>query len=212
MLKLAAEAIRRNDQNVEVVAMGGASEPDYVISVIRALERDYPNWKWRDHVDVLSTHIYPSTETTVRRVSAGPGDEFRERILRAFGKPVWNTEADQWDSGFFHTSNGTSPAWGQHLFPFQAESSYTESSPIAVENVAINFIETVGNGLNKYFYYDFRTAPSPSLFESHPSALEYDDSVRPKAIALSVLAKLFDHSRGWGRLTAGGGPDPCVPL
>jgi Bacterial Ig domain len=202
MLKLAAEAIRRNDPNARVVSMGGASEPDYMISVIRALERDYPNWKWRDHLDVLSTHFYPSTETTVRRVGAGTGDEFRERIMRPFGKSVWNTEAGQWDSGFFHTSNGTSPAWGQHLFPFQGGSPYTQSSPIAVENVAINFIETVGNGLNKYFYYDFRTAPSPSLFESHPSALEYDDSIRPKAIALSVLAKRFDHSQGLGRLTS----------
>ena len=92
--------------------------------------------------------------------------------------------------------------WGRYLFPFEAGYRYTESSPLAVENVSINFIETIGNGLSKYFYYDFRTAPSPSLLRSHSSALEYDDSVRPKAVALSILAKLFDHSRGLGPLAA----------
>jgi hypothetical protein len=86
------------------------------------------------------------------------------------------------------------------LFPFWNGYIYTDSAPLAVENVSINFIESIGNGLRKYFYYDFRTAPSPSLLRSHPSALEYDDTVRPKGIALSVLAKLFDHSRGLGQL------------
>jgi hypothetical protein len=146
--------------------------------------------------------MYPPTETALRQVGAGPGEDFRRRVLAAYDKPVWNTEGGHWDSGFFHGSNAPSALWGPYLFPFEAGYRYTESSPLAVENVAINFIETIGNGQSKYFYYDFRTAPSPSLFRNHPSALEYDDSVRPKAVALSALAKLFDHSRGLGQLNA----------
>jgi hypothetical protein len=199
MLKLAAEAIRQVDPNAKVVAMGGPGSPDYITSVIKELERQYPQWPWRNYVDVLSMHMYPSVETAAPSNPA-PGQDFGKRVVSVYNKPVWNTEGGSWDSGFFHGSNAPLVLWGPSLFPFQTGYPYTESSPHAVENVAINFIETIGNGMGKYFYYDFRTAASPDLFRNHPSALEYDDTVRPKGIALSVLAKLFDHSKGLGPL------------
>src|SRR5207253_1592831 len=86
------------------------------------------------------------------------------------------------------------------LLPFQSGNLYTESAPSGPERVAGSLLETLGYGMTKYFYYDFRPGPNPSQFGKHPSALEYDDSVRPKGIALAAFAKLFDHSTGLGRL------------
>jgi hypothetical protein len=200
MVKLAAEAIRQADPNARVVAMGGSGIPQYITSVITELERQYPQWPWRNYLDVLSVHMYPPTELASPWADPAPAPDFRQRVVSVYNKPVWNTEGGFWDSGFFHGSNAPSVLWGRSLFPFQTGYPYTESSPLAVENVAINFIETIGNGISKYFYYDFRPAPSPDLFQHHPSALEYDDTVRPKGIVLSVLAKLFDHSNGLGPL------------
>jgi hypothetical protein len=200
MVKLAAEAIRQADPDAMVVAMGGPGIPEYITSVITELERQYPQWPWRSFLDVLSIHLYPPIEMSAPWSNPGKAQDFRQQVVSVYNKPVWNTEGGFWDSGFFHGSNAPSVLWGRSLFPFQTGYSYTESSPLAVENVAINFIETVGNGMSKYFYYDFRTAPSPDLFRNHPSALEYDDTVRPKGIALSILAKLFDHSNGLGPL------------
>jgi Big-like domain-containing protein len=200
MVKRAADAIERSDPSAGVVAMGGSSDPNYVASVIAELERQYPRWPWRDKLDAISMHMYPPTETAVRDTRVGPAGKFRNDVLRVYREPIWNTEGGHWDSGFFHTSNAPSVLWGRALFPFRNGYLYTESAPLAVENVSINFIETIGNGLRKYFYYDFRTAPSPSLLRNHPSALEYDDTVRPKGIVLSVLARLLDHSKGLGRL------------
>jgi hypothetical protein len=200
MVKRAADAIKRSDPNATVVAMGGSCDADYVAEVISEIERQYPGWPWREKLDAISMHMYPPMETAVRDTRIGPAAEFRNDIQRVYREPIWNTEAGHWDSGFFHTSNAPSVLWGRALFPFRSGYLYTESAPLAVENVSINFIESIGNGLRKYFYYDFRTAPSPGMLGSHPSALEYDDTVRPKGIALSVLAKLFDHSRGLGQL------------
>jgi Big-like domain-containing protein len=203
MVKGAAEAIRKADPEAKVVAMGGAWQPEYTTAVIAELERQFPTWPWRNYLDVFSTHMYPSVEVSAPGSNLGPGEAFQNRVISVYGKPVWNTETGQWDSGFFHTSNAPSVLWGRYLLPFEAGYLYTESSPLAVENVSINFLETIANGMSKYFYYDFRNTPNPALLRNHPSALEYDDTVRPKAIGLSILARLFDHSRGLGPLTSG---------
>jgi hypothetical protein len=200
LVKRAAEAIRLNDPAAKVVAMGGASKPDYDIAVMSEIQSQFPAWSWQTYLDSFSMHMYPKADITATCCGVPVGQDFRDRVQAVFGKPIWNTESGLWDQGFFHGTNAPAVIWGAPLFPFQSGKLYTEAAPSGPQRVAESLIETLGNGLSKYFYYDFRPSPDPNFFGKHPSALEYDDSVRPKGIALAAGAKLLDHSTGLGRL------------
>lgn len=197
MLKRAAETVRRVDPSATVVAIGGASSPAEVKSVIDALGKQFPQWPWREYIDVLSIHMYPTGEGA-EQVGSGMGDAYKSEVVDAYGKPAWNTETGAWDLGNFHTENAPSAHPGRQLQEYRTAAQFTDASQLAVERLSRNFIESLGGGLSRYFYYDMRVIASPRYYLTHPTMLEYDDTIRPKGIAYSVLAKLFDHAIGLG--------------
>ncbi len=202
MLKRGAEAVRRSDPKAMVVGMAGAASPAEVKLVVDELEKQFPDWPWRDFVDVLSIHMYPTGEA-VEQGGAGQSASYRRQVVQAYDKPTWNTETGTWDRGYFHTDNAPVASWGHQLQPYKSAAQFTDASQLAVERLTRNFIESVGDGLSKFFYYDMRVILSPTYVDSHPTMLEYDDSIRPKGIAFAVLAKLFDHATGLGRVSVG---------
>jgi len=199
MLKRGAEAVKRADPAASVVAMGGPDDPQFVRDVFDELRKQYPSWPRRRYIDDLSMHMYPARGAK-EAADGGAAGAYRERILPRYGLPVWNTETGEWDTGFFRTSNAVRAPWGTSLFEFADAAELTASSPFAINSVTRTFLETIGSGLRKIFYYDFRVGATPTYPQSAPTMLEYDDTVRPKGIAYAVLAHLFDRSRGLGRI------------
>ena len=179
--------------------MGGAYQAGYVKAVISEFAKQFPDWRWQQDIDSLSIHMYPTREVQ-DPASAGQGGVYRRELIEVYEKPVWNTETGTWDSGFFHTDNAPVANWGRNLFSFKDGEQFTDASQASVESLAANFLESTGNGLRKYFYYDMRVVATPAYYTTHPSMLEYDDTIRPKGIAYAVLAKLFDHAVGTGRV------------
>ncbi|HEX4364955.1 MAG TPA: triple tyrosine motif-containing protein [Solirubrobacteraceae bacterium] len=202
LLKRAAEAIKRADPAAKVVAMGGANDVQFSKDVFAQLHKQFPHWPWRKYIDTISMHMYPA-RSEQEPSSGGRAASFRKDVLPVYKLPVWNTESGEWDSGFYRTSNAVRPLWGTSLFGDADAAQFAASSPHAIQSVSQTFLETIGNGLSKFFYYDFRVQASPTYVASHPTMLEYDDTIRPKGIAYAILAYLFDHSRGLGRIGVG---------
>ena len=199
LLKRAAEAIKRADPSASVVAIGGAYEPEFVKDVFGELKTQFPDWNWRDDIDVISMHMYPA-RSEIEPSAGSRAAGFREQVIPTYKLPVWNTESGEWDTGFYRTTNAVRPRWGTSLFELGDAAEFAAASPRAVQSLSQTFLETIGNGLDKYFYYDFRIQASPTYVENSPTMLEYDDTIRPKGIAYAVLARLFDHSTGLGRI------------
>lgn len=199
MLKRAAEAIKRADPEASVVAMGGPHKVEYMQDVFAQLREQYPRWPRGRFIDTLSMHMYPA-RSEQEPTDGGRAAAFRKEILPRYKQPLWNTETGEWDIGFYRTSNAVRQPWGRSLFEVADSAQLAASSPYAIRSVSQTFLETIGNGLSKFFYYDFRVQASPTYAEDHPTMLEYDDTMRPKAIAYAALAHLFDHSEGRGRL------------
>ncbi|HEV2776908.1 MAG TPA: hypothetical protein VGV90_15045 [Solirubrobacteraceae bacterium] len=199
MLKRAAEAVKRTDPAAEVVAMGGPYDVQFMKDVFDELRKQYPDWPRDEYIDVLSMHMYPAREQAEESEDERAA-AFRKEILPAHRQPLWNTESGEWDTGFYRTSNAVRQPWGKSLFGVSDPAQFAASSPRAIRSLSTTFLETIGNGLDKFFYYDFRVQASPTYALSHPSMLEYDDTVRPKGIAYAALAHLFDRARGGGRI------------
>ena len=190
--------------SARVVAMGGAPAPDYHIAVIREIERQFPGWPWRSYLDVFAMHMYPPAETPAARAPRPAGEEFRKRVRDVYGKPVWNTEGGALGPGLL-------PHHERCLGPLGAADLPIRVRPPVHRGLAAGGRER-GDQPDRDAWATVSASTSTTtsgwrrardLFKNHPSALEYDDTVRPKGIAISAFAKLLDHSTGLGPLATG---------
>jgi Y_Y_Y domain/Glycosyl hydrolases family 39 len=191
MLKRASAAIRRADPTAKIIGMGGVHSWSWCDRVIKILGGT-------SSMDYISTHLYPGDGAVAA--------DFKKNIIDKYNIPVWNTETGAWDYGFYKGSNSNFAALGVPLYGYLDGLRYYDGAITVANIVAINFLESIGNGISGYFYYDSRIAVDPAYLKSHPTILEYDDSVRAKGVAYSVLAYLFDSSKGLGNLST----DPNV--
>ena len=200
MLKRGAEAVKRADPAASVVAMGGPDDPEYIENVFKELHSQFPDWEQSRYIDQLSMHMYPARVSREAK-DGGRAADFRKRILSKHDVPLWNTESGDEDIGFYRTSNAVFERWGRNLFAAGDGIRLAGASPAAIRNVTTTFLETIGNGLSKFFYYDFRVGgATPTWTQGSYTMLDYDDTVRPKGVAYAVLAHLFDHSKGLGTI------------
>ncbi len=197
MLARASQAIRAADPSAQVVGIGGAATSVYVRAVMSALATDLPNW--RSDIDALSIHMYPSLPTVPAACDV-KAKQFAP-LESAYGLPIWNSETGVWDNGFLQTADAPYAPTGTSLNPASTGEQFGDASTTSVATIGQNFLQSIGNGMSKWFYYDSRLEASPSFLSPHPTIWEYDDTIRPKGIALAVLAHLFDHSQGLGPLS-----------
>jgi hypothetical protein len=193
MLKRAADAIEASNPEARIVAMGGVPLR-YMQSVIAALEKQYPEWDWKRHFAVLSTHDYPN---------GVPPEGFKAPIIDARRIPVWNTETGAWDLGFYQGEASNFSAPGRALWPCRSASRYYNGMVGAPNLLVQNFLRTIASGQTKYFYYDSRVAASPAYPRAHPTILEYDGTVRVKGILYAIAGSLIDHATGLGNAVSG---------
>lgn len=193
LLKRASFAIRRADPSAKIVGMGGVYSKDWILNVLSILGDN-----WRQHLDIISTHLYPpgtdpsGGETESRAVA------FKRDVVDKFNVEVWNTETGVWDEGFYKGPNSSFSPLGDAIWPHFDSERYVRGSFYEPERLLANMFHCLGNGLNKYFYYDSRIYNNPSYQKSHPTFLEFDDSIRSKGVAYGIAAWFLDSSRGLG--------------
>lgn len=188
MLRRAMTTIKAIDTNILVVAMGGVFTTNYMISVLSALPAG-----WEGYIDVLSFHLYPP--------SGGATDTFRQAIKNVYGKPIWNTETGPWDLGFYAGVNANLRTALRNLVRFQDADRFYIGTVGRAEMTGINFLQSIGGGASRYFYYDARQVARPNYFDLEPSMIDYDDSARAKGVMLASLGGLIEHSTGLGKIT-----------
>lgn len=187
ILRRAMIKIKQVDPSAEVIGMGGIYSPDWALKVINLLPEN-----WRDYISALSIHLYPG--------NGALADNFRTRISEPYNIPIWNTESGSWDLGFYLGKNANVRHGIRNLQSFKDADRFYRGTVLEAENVAINFLQSIGGGLTRYFYYDARTVSSPSFFNTHPTMIDFDDSIKAKGIAFGILGSFIDHSKGLGRL------------
>jgi hypothetical protein len=196
MSKRAAAAIRRADPSAKIVGMGGTYRLSWIQSVLQALG---PNPK--QYFDFISTHQYPPNTDPSGGDTGLRAEEFRTAIIEGMGVEVWNTETGNWCEGFYKGNNSNFFPLGEPYDQSAMSARFHDGSYYRAEWTLENFLLSVGNGMSKYFYYDSRLYAAPNYLRSHPTMLEYDDSVRAKGVAYTAVGKLIDHSRGLGNVS-----------
>ena len=195
LLKRAAIAIRRADPSAKIVGMGGVYDKNWVIQIMNLLGAN-----WKQSLDIISTHLYPSGTDPSGGEAEGRAVAFKREVIDRYGVEVWNTETGVWDEGFYKGVNSSFGEPGEPMSPASDSSSYVSGCYYEAERLMDNFVHCVGNGLTKYFYYDSRIYATPGYQRSHPTMLDYDDSIRAKGIVYSIAANFLDGSRGLGGL------------
>jgi hypothetical protein len=196
MLQRAGTAIRQADPTAKIVAMGGVYDPNWIVQVMGILGTN-----WSQCVDVIATHLYPpSNEPSVGETEAS-GVAFKQQVIGPYGVEVWNTETGAWDQGFYKGANSDFAPGGEPMWPYLDSERYFEGCYYQAENVLINFLQCVGNGLTKYFYYDSRIYATPAYLRSHTTMLEYDDTIRSKGVAYAIAGYFLGNSVGLGSVS-----------
>lgn len=193
ILKTCVDAIETEDVTAKIVGMGGLNADD-IAGVITQLNALYmPSWDYRTHLHALSSHDY------------GEGaDPATLTPFVAAGRRIWNTEAGTWDQGAYHGIYSNFLAWGTAISKHSRASRYYEASIKSPALLSTNYAATIAAGLEKYFEYDARVAAAPNYFQHHPTLLEYDGSVRHKAITYACAGHFIDHATGHGNASTDG--------
>lgn len=197
LLKRAAVAIRRADPSAKIVGMGGVYSKDWILQVM-----GYLGSNWSQSLDMISTHLYPAGTDPSGGEAEDRAISFKNEVIDRYGVEVWNTETGVWDQGFYKGANSNFSPVGEAAWPHTDSERYVHGCYYEAERLMSNFIHCVGNGLTKYFYYDSRIYASPTYLRTHPTMLEYDDSIRSKGITYSIAAWFLDGSRGLGGLVS----------
>jgi hypothetical protein len=188
ILKRAASVIRRVDPSAKIVGIGGVFSDTWIVDVMKLLG-DNPT----SYFDYISTHLYGTDPQFVKRI--------KTNVIDRYNVEVWNTETGVWDSGLYQGTNSNFLREGEPIWPHLDAERYYQGSVGAAEQLVVNFFHTIGNGVTRYFYYDSRLYATPAYLKHHPTILEYDDTIRPKGIAYSIIAHLFDKARGLGNIS-----------
>lgn len=196
LLRRAAAAIRRADPTAKIVGMGGVYDRDWVVQVMELLGSD-----WRRYMDYASTHLYPPNTDPSGGETEARAVEFKNRVIDHYGVELWNTESGVLDEGFYKGPNSNFQAGGEPIWPYADSERYVRGCFYEAERLLENFAHCVGNGLTKFFYYDSRIYVDPSYSKSHPTMLEYDDSIRSKGIAYAIAGSFLGHARGLGSVS-----------
>jgi len=136
------------------------------------------------YLDYISTHMYPPTK-----------DDVIQRVIDVgsnHNKIIWNSETGMKTDSFYQTV-----FWEDLWNSYAQPDDWGRNYDLRTDWLVWNFARTVGRGLEKYFYYDARHTTAPDNLITF-SLFEWDGTLRPKAVAFSVLANLFEGAKGYG--------------
>lgn len=197
LLKRASVAIRRADPSARIVGMGGVYDKNWILQVMDVLGPSWPQY-----LDVISTHLYPPGTDPSGGEAEGRALAFKNEVIDRYGVEVWNTETGVWDEGFYKGPNSSLSLEGEAIWPHFDSERYVRGCFYESERLMANFVHCIGNRLTKYFYYDSRIYNNPSYQKSHPTMLEYDDSIRAKGITYAMAGWFLDGSVALGSVVS----------
>ncbi len=175
LLEQAYSAAKAADPDCTVVGMVAYSN-DWIAAIIADTgTNDY---------DSQSTHTYPEQEANAKIIN--------DNFLVPDSKDGWNSETGAIAKTFYQTV-----LWEDQYGTYGPTNggSYRQRTDVLIQN----FAQCMGlsDQWKKYIYYDARQTTSIEQLTTY-SLFEWDGTLRPRAVAYSVLAKLFDGSAGQG--------------
>jgi hypothetical protein len=188
LLERGISAVHRADPGAQVVGLGGVYTLSWATNALAHVASNS-----LASLNSVSTHIYP-------KIPSSDYVAFRQNIRDVYGLEIWNTEAGIWDRGFYAGEN-SGFIQTRYTSSQKAAERYDVGHRGSAELLAHGFLNSIGNGLTKFFYYDGRIHVGPAFGYSHSTLFEYDDTIRAKGVVYAVLARLFDHSVGLGNIS-----------
>jgi len=187
-------AVHNADANAKIVGIGGNYDTLTATNTWALLNSAY-----QSQVEFISTHLYP-TDLGPMVVDYDEGPKTWSRAPLG-GKEIWNTETGNKDLFYGFTEVYGFDPTGDYYDPFERASRHDLPKYRGVEMVSINFLRDVGVGFGKYFYYDFRVRNNPAYQNTEYSALEFNNAIRPKLIAIAIQNQFLGYARGRGGVT-----------
>ncbi len=189
VLERAVAAARRADPQAQIVALGGSASVSWSSNVLSLIDSNT-----RAQITAGSTHLYPN-------FPLHNYTSFRDQIVNGFNLPLWNSESGVWDRGSYLGRNSSFLQADDYAWLHKDSERYHFSYKGAPQLLCQNFLNSIGLGLSKYFYYDARIAVGPGSDGTHSTIFHYDDSIALKGVAYGILAWVFDHSVGLGNIS-----------
>lgn len=187
--------IRNADASAFIVAGGGLTDATYATNTWALLPSDV-----KTKIDAISVHFYPPG-TDWMDAETSTGQSSFALISAGTGKPIWNSESGSWGFGVKH---GDLVGWvsgGEYVFPHVFEDVFRRNHWQTSEKTLRTALRSIGWN-QKYFYYDGRLADyGYRRVDTNPTFYEYDDSLRPDALALYYLNNLLGEATIVGKVT-----------
>lgn len=190
VLRIAVNTIKSINPAIETVAMGGVLTAAEVTNTLNYLDAGT-----LANIDRISLHYYDPN-------AAGAWATYTN--LLSYGKPLDNTESGFYDKGSYVGVNSPRKTEG---YPVSLWNDLEWRVATAVEQprtAARNVMQTKSGGLDRFFVYDFRYSghmPETSGQGAQPSAMDYDDTVIAKGVAVSSLLRMVRGYTGAGPVT-----------
>lgn len=172
LLQIAYDAAKAADATATIVGMV-SSYDTYITDVFAEIGSGYS--------DLISTHRYPP-------LSFSQYDDFMTVVAANGDLDVWNTETGMRGDSFYQTI-----FWEDLWIAFAQPDDWGRDYRLRTDWQIWNFARTMKYDVKKYFYYESRQSTALDFLITY-SLLEWDGALRPKGVAYSVLAKLFDGS------------------
>lgn len=171
--------VKAADATAVIIGGGGLTDVGYITNWWAATPAGT-----KSSITAVSVHAYPPGTDWMDNDS-GTGYRNYSLAAAAMGVPIWNTESGTWGFGVKHGDLAGWISGGTYAFTHLFEEVHRRSHWQTSEKTMRTALRTLGWGLKKYFYYDGRLADYGfARIDTNPTWFEYDDSLRPDALAL----------------------------
>lgn len=168
ILTVTVDAVKAADSTAYFVALGGTAEGG---------DAGWANLVWaglsaetKDKIDAISVHGYPQDGNDT-------GLNTLADLRTLLGKPLWNTETGVWGWGNYKGDRIGGEAGGVSYSRHWDEHQFRRTVWQNVSLGSRNWIQSLGRGMTKYFYYDGRVSNYTWKTEdTNPTWYNYDDA------------------------------------
>lgn len=190
---LESAIVKAIDPSAKYVALGGMDNFVTAGNVLSLLDSNALS-----RIDAISCHLYQVGANTVMHMQPDTGDRSRYAGFRdlgaTYGKPVWNSEAGQFDSGPMRGRQMGYMTGARYAYPALHNERMLRGGEQSVARQLAAAARSIGHGFEKWFIYDgrFYSYRPGNEVEASAAAWDYYDEIRPFTAAVMTMKHLVD--------------------
>lgn len=189
--------IKAADSSAFVVAFGGMTDMGYMTNTWNLLSATT-----KSNISAASVHFYPPGTDWMDAESSTGQSSARTASANMGGLPIWNTESGTWGIGHRHGISAGLTFSGRYVWPHTFEEVWRRGHWQTTEKTLRTALRSLGFGAQRFFYYDGRLADYWYVRpDTNPTWYEYDDALRPDALALINLNWMIGEGSVVGPIT-----------